>query len=180
MGTRTRKTEKPPSVSPKAMRARKRREAAAANDPLFPRTQGGDTKFKEGEHHGGKPRGPSKTTQVLNIIGTDASGDIIRAMVRKAKAGNVEAASLILARTWKIRRGSPIPIRLPDIKTPQDLIAAFAAVGKAISEQLISPEEGAAVCQVLSSARAAFDSITLSDRVAALELAALGQDKGSS
>ena len=54
----------------------------------------------------------------------DAGEDILNAMVGAAKGGDMRAAELVLQRIWPIRKGRPIALTLPTIKSASDVVAA--------------------------------------------------------
>ena len=97
-----------------------------------------------------------------------------RAVVERAKAGDVSAATLVLSRAWPVRKGRPVRLHLPEMRTPADLSAALGAVTRAVALGEVTPDEGGAVAAVLEAQRKAIETQELERRIAALE-AAKGQ-----
>ncbi len=50
-------------------------------------------------------------TLLLDAIGSETAQDVLRAAVKAAKAGHVQAMKLILDRVWPPRRSRPLPRR---------------------------------------------------------------------
>jgi hypothetical protein len=145
----------PMAASKKATKTRK-----APGRPFEPGNPGGP----------GRPAGSrNKATLALDKIAADAGEDILNAMVEAAKAGDMRAADMILARVWPVRKGSPIVLPLPPIKTAADVVAALGAVADAVAAGGITPDEGQAVAGVLEVKRKAIETTDLEARVAALE-----------
>jgi hypothetical protein len=129
------------------------------------------TRFQPGHPGGpGRPAGSrNKATLALDKIADDAGKIILKKMVEAAKAGDMRAADMILARVWPVRKGSPIVLPLPPIKTAADVVAALGAVADAVAAGGITPDEGQAVAGVLEVKRKAIETTDLEARVAALE-----------
>ncbi len=81
------------------------------------------------------------------------------------------AAKVLLDRVWPARRGRPVRLELPELRTPADLAAALGAVAGAVGRGDLSPEEGGAVAAVLEAQRRAIETMELERRIAALEAA---------
>jgi predicted aspartyl protease len=84
----------------------------------------------------------------------------------------VVAARLIFERVAPPRKGCPVAIALPDVKTSADVVAALAVIVAAVAGGVISMEEAQALAVVLESQRKAIETVTLealASRVAALE-----------
>jgi Family of unknown function (DUF5681) len=118
----------------------------------------------------GKPMGArNRVLMALDAIGDEHAPDILRAVVDAAKGGDVRAAETILSRVWPHRKGRPIALDLPSIVDSADLVVALAAVAGAVSDGMISPEEGQAVGALLEVQRRAIETADLEARIAALE-----------
>lgn len=137
----------------------------------------------EGEHHSdarfqpgksGNPKGrPSgsrnKIFATLDAIGDESAEAIVRAVVDKAKDGDVMAAKAILERVWPVRKGSPVSFHLPSIAKVEELPAAVEAVAQQVACGDLSPEEGASVVALIDTQRRAIDTSNHAERLAALE-----------
>ncbi len=138
--------------------------------------------FKPGQS--GNPRGTragsrNKATLALDALAAGEASDVLRATLERAKAGDTTAAALVLSRVWPARKGRPVRLDLPEMRTPADLALALGAVAGAVARAELSPEEGAAVAAVLETQRRAIETAQLEQRIAALEAAQpQGGDRG--
>lgn len=119
----------------------------------------------------GRPKGARGAAVLfLDKIGEENAGEILRAVIAQALGGNTSAAELVLSRAWPPRKGRAVVLpSLPLLNTPGDLMAATARVAALMAEGTISPDEAAAVCQVLDAHRRAVETSELAARVAAIE-----------
>ena len=65
---------------------------------------------------------------------------------------------------WPIRKGRPVSLQLPAIKTAADVVGALGAVADAMAGGEITPDEGAAVAAVLETKRRAIETAELDAR----------------
>ncbi|MGI4765044.1 MAG: DUF5681 domain-containing protein [Janthinobacterium lividum] len=100
---------------------------------------------------------------------------IVTAIITAAKAGDPTAMRLCAERLLPVRRGAPVVIDLPAIKVAADVPAAIAAVVAAVGSGDVSPEEGAAIAEVIEANRRAIETTDLESRLAALEAEKHGQ-----
>ena len=129
-------------------------------------------KFEKGES--GNPKGRKigsrpRALALLDEIGQGAAADVVRSVVERAKNGDAQMASLLLARCWPPRRGRPIRFEMPRLITPGDVVAAIAAITEQVSSGQLSPEEGEAICGMIEGFRQALETQALEARIAALE-----------
>ena len=110
-----------------------------------------------------------RATMIFDRIGADAGASVLKAVVRAAEQGDMAAARIVLDRAWPARRGRPVRLELPAMRTAADLAAALSAVTGAVGRGDLSPEEGAAVAAVLEAQRRAIETQELERRIAALE-----------
>ncbi len=128
-------------------------------------------KFKNG--HPGGPGRPRGSRNAINLMldkqaETDA-GTMVAAMVKAASEGDRVAARLVLNRIWSTPRGRAANVDLPPIKTPEDLLAAHAAVAAAITAGTITPHEGVGLASMLETHRKAFELVAQEKRVEVME-----------
>jgi hypothetical protein len=130
-----------------------------------------DTRFQPGNPGGpGRPAGSrNKATIALDKISDDAGKAILEKMVEAAKAGDMRAGEMILARVWPVRKGSPVVVPLPPIKTATDVVSALGVLADAVTAGDITPEEGQAVAGVLEAKRRGIETTDLEARITALE-----------
>jgi hypothetical protein len=81
----------------------------------------------------------------------------------------MRAVELVLSRIWPVRKGRPVSLDLPAIKTAADVVAAVGLVADAVGAGTITPDEGQAISAVLETKRRAIETVELEARVAALE-----------
>lgn len=131
-----------------------------------------DTRWRKGQS--GNPAGKAKGARhqaliALDLVGQEAAVDIMRSVVAEALAGDMRAADILLARLWPVRRGCPVRLDLPTIKTASDLAQALAIVVQAVGAGHLTPEEAASVSAVLEMQRRAIELGDLENRITALE-----------
>src|SRR5262245_46059101 len=131
----------------------------------------GDGRFKPGWKGGpGRTAGPrNKATLALDAIGNKAAKAILKKLVEAAKGGDMRAGEIILARVWPVRKGRPVALDLPAMKSAADVVKALSVVAAAMATGEITPEEAQAVAAVLEGKRRAVETVTLEARIAALE-----------
>ena len=128
-------------------------------------------KFEKGNPGGpGRPRGSRNTVNaILDQLAVEGAETMVRKMVEVANEGDRVAARLVLYRIWSAPKGRSVTIELPDIHTPADLLAAHAAIVKAIADQTITPQDGAALSSILETHRRTFELVAQEQRVETLE-----------
>lgn len=118
----------------------------------------------------GKPKGARHAAlKALDAIGADGAADVMAAVVKAAKEGDMRAADILLRRLWPERKGRPVPVALPPITDAAATVAALAAITAAVGEGELSPEEGQAVAAILEIQRRAIETVELDQRITALE-----------
>jgi hypothetical protein len=98
-----------------------------------------------------------------------AASELLERMIESAKGGDMRAAELILSRVWPVRKGRPVSLALPAIKTSADLVVAMGALADAVASGEVTPDEGAAVTTILEAKRRAIETNDLEQRISALE-----------
>jgi len=127
-------------------------------------------KFEKNNPGGpGRPVGSrSAFNRMLDEIAKGGAEAMVRKMMEAGSEGDRVAARLVLSRIWSPPTRT-VAIDLPEIRTPDDLLAAHAAVAAAITAQRITPQDGAALSSVLESHRRAFELVSQETKVEALE-----------
>ena len=75
----------------------------------------------------------------------------------------------MLARIWPVKKGRPVALTLPVMKTAADVVAAVGVVADAVGAGDITPDEGQAVASILEAKRRAIETVELESRITALE-----------
>ncbi len=129
------------------------------------------SKFQKGNPGGpGRPRGSRNAVNlILDQLAVEGAEAMVKKMIEAASGGDRVAARLVLGRIWSAPKGRSVPIDLPEIVTPADLVRAHAAVMTAIGDETITPQDGAAIAAVLETHRRAFELVAQETRVEKLE-----------
>ena len=133
---------------------------------------------KPGLFEPGGPGGPgrpvgsrNRATLALDALAEGEGETILRQVMEAAKGGDMRAAEIILGRIWPARKGRLVSLKLPSIKTAQDLVAAVGAVADAVAGGEITADEGQAVAAVLEVKRRALEIVDVIARIEELEKA---------
>jgi hypothetical protein len=94
---------------------------------------------------------------------------IVRKVITLAKRGNAFALRLCFERIFPARRGRPVAITLPEVKTSADVVAALSAVVAATALGELTPDEAAQLSAVVELQRKALEMVELEARLARLE-----------
>jgi hypothetical protein len=118
----------------------------------------------------GRPKGVrNQATVLLELMNGDDMKEIIAAMTKKAKEGDVLAARLLMDRTHPAPKGRRVSFPLPEVQDIADVAQAFNATIRAMADGLLSPDEAAVVGSLLTAKRTTLESTELEKRLAALE-----------
>jgi hypothetical protein len=118
----------------------------------------------------GRPRGARHAALLaLDAIGAEAGKEIMTAVVAAAKAGDMRAADILLRRLWPERKGRPVMLELPAMKSASDLPVVLSAITEAVAAGDLTPEEGQALAGVVEVQRRAIETVELEARITTLE-----------
>jgi hypothetical protein len=124
----------------------------------------------------GNPGGPGRkegsrntATLILDAMADGEAEAVLRNVLAAAKGGDLRAAEIILARIWPAKKGRPVRLDLPAIKTAPDILAALAAVVDATGKGEITTDEATAVAGVLELKRRAIETVEFDARLTKLE-----------
>ncbi len=111
----------------------------------------GKGQFVKGTRGGpGRPRSVvSRGAVALDAMGADVGKKIVQVMVDRALDGDMRAADLLLSRIWPARRGRPVEIDTPPIKSVSDYVSAATGVTNAVMRGEMTAHEGRAVSSML-------------------------------
>jgi hypothetical protein len=118
----------------------------------------------------GKPRGArNHCTLLAERLFEDEAGDICSAVIAEARAGNMQAARIVLDRILPPKKDRPIRINLPEMNTGADLAKAMACILNAVGSGQISPLEGEAIARIIDVHAKTFELMDIEQRLSALE-----------
>jgi hypothetical protein len=141
-------------------------------------SKNGEETGKPGLFEPGGPGGPGRpagsrnaATLLLDQLAEGEAEAVLKQVVEAAKGGDMRAAEMILARIWPVKKGRPVSLALPAVKTAADIVVALGTVADAVGAGDITPDEGNAVAGILEAKRRAVETEALEARIAALERA---------
>jgi hypothetical protein len=126
--------------------------------------------FKPGKsgNPAGRPPGPSQQARLRATIAKDIP-DILGAMAIAAKAGDTQAARLLLDRVLPTIKAVDSPAPLPSGTGPADLAGASTAVLAALVKGDATPDQAASLASVLAALARVREVTELEQRITALE-----------
>ena len=131
------------------------------------------TKFPPGK--GGNPAGRppgsrNKTTMMAQAL-FDKNGQIIVEKITELalEKGDLTALKICIDRIIPIQKSRTINFALPEIRTAKDVVAAYGAIIKAVSEGQLTPEEASRITTILDAMRRATDSVNIDERLSKIE-----------
>ena len=146
----------------------------APEEPIEPANTGEKQagRFEKGQSGNpqGRPEGSrNKATLLLDKLADTEAEAIQRQVIAAAKAGDLKAAELILARIWPPRRGRPVRLELPRVRTVAEVSDGLAVVVDAMADGEVTPEEAAIISGVLETRRKALETEQILQRLERLE-----------
>lgn len=135
-----------------------------------PKRRGPGRPFEAGNTGGGRPEGSrNKATIILDALADGEAEAVLRKVVTAAKSGDLKAAEIILSRVWPAKKGRPVRLDLPAVKSAQDVLAALGVVVDATGRGDITTEEAAALANVLEIKRRSIETVEIEARLTRLE-----------
>jgi hypothetical protein len=120
-----------------------------------------ETRFQPGNV--GRRKGSKNRATVFLDAMTDGDVDaIVKAVIDKAKKGDLAACRLVLDRIMPVPRSRPISIALPAIGEydgAEAILAAHRAIVEAVTSGNVSPAEGLELVAVVEAQRAAVEQL---------------------
>lgn len=99
----------------------------------------------------GRPQGSrNKASLMAEQLFAEDVESVCKAVIAKAKAGDMYAAKIILDRLLPPKKDAPINIQLPQITTSYDVLKAIQCVTQAVGDGNITPSEGEALARILN------------------------------
>jgi hypothetical protein len=102
------------------------------------------------------------------LLDSEAEG-LARKAVDLALAGDTTALRMCLDRLIPTRRDRFASFRLPLMKSPEDAVAALAAIVAAVADGTVTPSEAAELSALVNTIVKAIEATELERRVRALE-----------
>jgi hypothetical protein len=110
-----------------------------------------------------------KSSIVAEKLMADECDAIVRAVIDSAKAGDIQAAKVILDRIMPIRKGAVVQLDLPEVTTSKGVAAALAAIVHAMASGNVTPDEAMTISSVLEIRRRAIETQEIDERLKKLE-----------
>jgi hypothetical protein len=76
---------------------------------------------------------------------------------------------VLLERIVPVRKGRPVKLTLPPVKTAADVVEAIGATVQAMADGEVTPEEAVTIASVLEAKRKAIETADLEARIVRLE-----------
>jgi hypothetical protein len=106
---------------------------------------------------------------LLRAILEDEGEEIIRKVIDNAKSCDSMCMKLCVERLIPIAREREVRLDLPKIETAADVTKAIAGVLSALTEGIITPNEGQSIAALLETHRKALETLQFERRIEALE-----------
>jgi hypothetical protein len=126
--------------------------------------------FKPG-NPGRPPGSRNKITQIVEQLVEGQAEQLIQKVLELAQAGDVSCLRMMLDRILPVRKGQPVNLVMPPIKTSGDLIPAIASIWEGIRDGRLTPEEAGVLSIVMDRSIQAIQLHDITKRIAALEQA---------
>ena len=94
---------------------------------------------------------------------------LLRTAINYAGSGDGACQKMLMDRYYPARKGRPVPLDLPPIKSVADVIAAMISVWNAIGQGQLTPDEIAALTLVMDRSIKLIELLDTSNRISALE-----------
>jgi hypothetical protein len=118
----------------------------------------------------GRPKGATnRYTRLVAKLATENVTEVVKAIVEKARDGDVRAAELVLRYAAPLPRGRLVSFKMPEIRTVADIHNALNGLWAAISSGNVSPDEGEMLGRLLAQHASVLESGELEERLAKLE-----------
>jgi hypothetical protein len=123
--------------------------------------------FKPG-NPGRPPGSKNKTTQIVEQLAEGQAEQLVQKAIELAQAGDVSCLRMMLDRLWP-RRGHPVKLDMPPLKTSTDVLNAIISLWSAIAEGHLTPDEASALSLVAERSMAVISQQEMVKRIEVLE-----------
>jgi hypothetical protein len=118
----------------------------------------------------GRPRGSRNVAvRILDAVGFESAEAVLKAVIKRARGGDMTAAAIIMRRAWPEPRGRSVAIDLPPVTSAGGVIEAVAAVVAATARGELTAEEGVAFVSLIEMQRRAIETLEHEARLQAIE-----------
>src|SRR3954454_12665940 len=118
----------------------------------------------------GRPQGSRNSATIMaEKLMQDGIDTIVKTVLDAAAQGDMTAARLVLERIVPVRKGRPVKLTLPPVKTAADVVEAIGATVQAMADGEVTPEEAVTIAGVLEAKRKAIETADLEARLVRLE-----------
>jgi len=118
----------------------------------------------------GRPQGSRNSATIMaEKLMQDGIDNIVKVVMDAAAQGDMSAAKLVLERVVPVRKGRPVNLTLPPVRTAADVVEAIGATVQAMADGEVTPEEAATVAGVLEAKRRAIETCELAETVERLK-----------
>ncbi|WP_400769360.1 DUF5681 domain-containing protein [Methylosinus sporium] len=128
--------------------------------------------FQKGQsgNPAGKPKGArSKATMLAEKLMQGDAKEVVEAVLKAAKGGDMTAARIIMDRIAPARRDNPVTFDMPKIERPADAVAAGAAILDAVANGDLTPDEAERLLKLLEGFVRMIETTELEERLKRLE-----------
>ena len=129
-------------------------------------------RFNKGQsgNPAGKPRGArNRSSLVAERLFANEIQEICGSIIAQAKAGNMQAAKIILDRVLPPIKDKPVQIDLPKMTSSNDLAKAVECIAFAVGSGQISPLEGEFIARIVDIHIRALELNEIEKRLSNLE-----------
>ncbi len=129
-------------------------------------------RFKPGQsgNPAGRPKGVRhKAVEALDLLGRNASEEILLAVINSAKSGDARSAELVLRRIWPEVKSRPVVVQLPIVTDAASAVEALGAITAAAADGVITLDEAQGLAGLIETTRRTIETAELETRIAALE-----------
>ena len=118
----------------------------------------------------GRPPGSkNKTTRILEELAEGQAEQLVQKMLELALAGDVSCLRMALERLWSPRKGHPVELDIPPLKTSTDVLNGIISLRNAIAEGRLTPDEASALSLVAERSMGVIGQHEILQRIEALE-----------
>ena len=138
--------------------------------------------FRKGQsgNPDGKPKGTKNhATRIVEQLFDGEAEGICRAIVKKARSGDMTAAKIVVDRLCPPRRDRPVSFAMPPIEVASDAAKASAAIMAATAAGDITPDEASTLTKLIESHVRIVEAANFEQRLAEVERR-LSDEAGSS